>query len=64
MSGSTQTTIDGREAQNTRENGLSGVNAVLWEVGADQRVPDDTETQLAEAHRRCVERGLFDGGEA
>ena len=63
--GSKQTTIDGREAETEkRTNHVNGLGAVLWEVGADERVPDDTETQLEVVYRRAVERGLFDGGDA
>jgi hypothetical protein len=36
---------------------------ILWEVGADTDF-DDVRDELAEAHRRWVEAGLSDGGEA
>jgi hypothetical protein len=42
---------------------LSRQGRILWEVGADDDFTD-TRDELAEAHRRWVEAGLSDGGEA
>jgi len=55
MSGSTQTTIDGREAEaDKRTSHVNGLGAVLWEVGADERVRvGEREAVLCSVHRKA-----------
>jgi len=55
-----QLTLDGETAElpdDRFKKSLSGIALVLWEVGQD-----DVDDELGEAHRRCVKRGLIDGG--
>ena len=39
---------------------MSGLGAILWEVGADPTVADDTVVQLRETYRRACERGKIE----
>lgn len=60
-----QQTLDGstdNRAHSIQEGTKKGHSAILWRVGRDTEI-DDTESQLQEAYRRCVEQGLFDEGD-
>jgi len=60
MSGTHQSNGNQAEQAPERAERMSGLGAILWEVGADPTVADDTVVQLRETYRRACARGKIE----
>jgi len=60
MSGTQQSNENQAEQPPERAERMSGLGAILWEVGAEPTVADDTVAQLRETYRRACERGKIE----